>query len=43
MELSRLSLAVEALVKGNYASHWLVYPAEIEEKIAKIRDFIPVA
>jgi hypothetical protein len=43
MELSQLSLTVEALVKGNYASHWLVYPAEIEEKIAKIQDLLPTA
>lgn len=43
MELSQLSLTVEALVKGNYASHWLVYPAEIADKIAEICDFMPVA
>jgi HD superfamily phosphohydrolase len=43
MELSQLSLTVEALVKGNYASHWLVYPAELSEKIEAIADFVPVA
>jgi HD superfamily phosphohydrolase len=43
MELSQLSLTIEALVKGNYASHWLVYPAELESKIAEMREFIPVA
>jgi uncharacterized protein len=35
-ELSKLSLAIEALVKGNYESSWLIYPAEITEKISKI-------
>jgi len=43
MELSQLSLTVEALVKGNYTSHWLIYPAEIADKIAEIQDFMPVA
>ena len=39
----RLSPTVEALVRGNYASHWLVYPAEIEDKIAQMREFVPVS
>ncbi len=37
-ELSRLSLAVEALVKGNYESNWLIYPAEVHDKISSIVD-----
>lgn len=40
-ELSELSPTVEALVKGNYQSHWLIYPAEISEKISRIRELIP--
>jgi hypothetical protein len=42
MELSKLSLTVEALVKGNYTSHWLVYPAELQDKIAKMSEFASV-
>lgn len=42
-ELSQLSLTVEALVKTNYASHWLVYPAELSEEILAMRDFAPVS
>jgi hypothetical protein len=41
-ELSQLSLTVEALVKGNYASHWLIYPAELTDKIEQIQNFMPV-
>lgn len=41
-ELSRVSLAVEALVKGNYESNWLVYPDEISQNIAKIKELLPV-
>lgn len=37
-ELSQLSLAVEALVKGNYESYWLVYPQEAEGKILDIKE-----
>lgn len=37
-ELSRLSLAVEALVKGNYETRWLIYPAEISDKIGNLND-----
>jgi HD superfamily phosphohydrolase len=37
-ELSQLSLAIEALVKGNYESVWLIYPAEISEQISSIQD-----
>lgn len=37
-ELSQLSLAVEALVKGNYESYWLVYPPEASEAITKIKE-----
>ena len=36
-ELSQLSLAVEALVKGNYESYWLVYPQEAADKIKEIK------
>lgn len=32
-ELSQVSPAIEALVKANFESHWLIYPAEIKEKI----------
>ena len=42
MELSQLSLAVDALVKGNYESHWLVFPAEVTEKIEAMRELTPV-
>lgn len=35
-ELSRISLAVEALVKGDYESNWLVYPDEISDQISII-------
>jgi len=35
-ELSRISLAVEALVKGDYESNWLVYPDEISDQISAI-------
>ncbi len=37
-ELSQLSLAVEALVKGNYESYWLVYPQEAADKIKEIKE-----
>ncbi|MBI2811477.1 MAG: hypothetical protein HYX67_11715 [Candidatus Melainabacteria bacterium] len=40
-ELSRLSLTVDALVKGNYESNWLVYPAEVSEKINLIKELAP--
>ncbi|CAN5348873.1 HD domain-containing protein [soil metagenome] len=40
-ELSRLSLTVDALVKGNYESNWLVYPAEVSEKISLIKELAP--
>ncbi|MFA6211190.1 MAG: HD domain-containing protein [Candidatus Obscuribacterales bacterium] len=36
-ELSQLSLAVEALVKGNHTSYWLIYPQEATEAVEKIR------
>ncbi|MBX9666969.1 MAG: HD domain-containing protein [Candidatus Obscuribacterales bacterium] len=41
-ELSKVSLAIEALVKGNYESTWLVFPDEIQDKIAVIKELIPV-
>ncbi len=41
-ELSRVSLAVEALVKGDYESNWLVYPDEISDRISAIKELIPV-
>jgi HD superfamily phosphohydrolase len=37
-ELSNLSLAVEALVKGNYETRWLIYPAELHEQICDLND-----
>jgi uncharacterized protein len=37
-ELSQLSLAVEALVKGNHCSHWLIYPQEASDAVKNIRD-----
>ena len=37
-ELSNLSLAVEALVKGNYETRWLIYPAELDDKIGDLND-----
>ncbi len=41
-ELSRVSLAVDALVKGDYESNWLVYPDEISERISAIKELMPV-
>jgi hypothetical protein len=41
-ELSKVSLAIEALVKGNYESTWLVFPREIEGRISVIKELIPV-
>jgi len=35
-ELSQLSLAVEALVKGNYTFYWLIYPQEATDQIEAI-------
>ena len=40
-ELSKISLTVDALVKGNYETHWLVYPEEISEKIEVIKELVP--
>lgn len=40
-ELSELSLTVEALVHGKYEQHWLVYPTEVSEKIALIKELSP--
>jgi hypothetical protein len=40
-ELSKLSLTIDALVKGNYESNWLVYPAEVSEKINMIKKLAP--
>jgi len=40
-ELSKLAPAIEALVKGNYESAWLIYPDEIQDKIAVIKELIP--
>lgn len=37
-ELSQLSLPIEALVRGNYESYWLVYPQEATEKIMAIKE-----
>jgi HD superfamily phosphohydrolase len=35
-ELSTISLTVEALVKGDFQSHWIVCPQEVAEKMAAI-------
>jgi uncharacterized protein len=40
-ELSQLSLTIEALVRGNYETRWLVYPSELEEQIATVLNSIP--
>ena len=40
-ELSTISGTVEALVKGNFESHWLVYPQEARDQIAAIRELVP--
>lgn len=37
-ELSQLSLAVEALVKGNHTSYWLVFPQEASAKLQEIKE-----
>lgn len=42
-ELSQLSLAVEALVKGNHTSYWLIYPQEATEAVEKIRTKLNLA
>ncbi len=34
-ELSELSPTINALVKGNYESFWLIYPPEIDEKVSR--------
>jgi uncharacterized protein len=39
-ELSHLSVTVDSLVRGNFASHWLVYPAEIADMVE--RDLVAV-
>ena len=41
-ELSTVSLAVDALVKGDYEANWLVYPDEISERISVIKELMPV-
>jgi hypothetical protein len=41
IELSQLSLTTEALVKGNYQTHWLVFPSEVAEKLSSIRELVP--
>src|SRR5262249_31466679 len=35
-ELSTISLTVEALVKGDFESHWIICPAEAAEQVAAI-------
>ena len=37
-ELSELSRPVEALIKGNFSSKWLIYPAEVGDKIDRLQD-----
>jgi len=34
-ELSELSLTIDALVRGNYESRWLVYPPEVDDDAIK--------
>lgn len=41
VELSQLSLTIEALVKGNYESQWLIFPGEITDALTNIRELIP--
>lgn len=38
-ELSTLSTTVEALVRGNFETYWLIYPDEAREKIAALCEF----
>lgn len=41
-ELSTLSTTVEALVKGNFETYWLIYPDEAREKISSLRELAAV-
>lgn len=41
-ELSEVSLAVEALVKGDYEANWLVFPDEISDRIVLVKNLMPV-
>jgi HD superfamily phosphohydrolase len=41
-ELSEVSPTVNALVRGNYESNWLVHPVELAEKLTNIKDLMPV-
>jgi HD superfamily phosphohydrolase len=41
-ELSSLSPPVEALIKGNFSSKWLVYPDEADEKIHRLQEMVKV-
>jgi HD superfamily phosphohydrolase len=41
-ELSALSGTIAALVKGDYETNWLVYPAEAGDKINLIKELAPV-
>lgn len=41
-ELSTLSGTVEALVKGNFETFWLIYPDEATEHITAVRELLPV-
>ena len=40
-ELSSISGTVEALVQGSFETHWLIYPDEVRDKVALIRDLVP--
>jgi HD superfamily phosphohydrolase len=42
-ELSSLSRPVEALIKGNFRSKWLIFPAEAQEKIRKLQELAAVS
>jgi len=42
-ELSSLSPTVHALVKGQFASFWLIYPAEAAGELSEILEPVPVA
>lgn len=37
-ELSTISPTVEALVRGSFDTHWLVYPSEVKEQVASMME-----
>jgi len=40
-ELSKLSGTIEALVKGNYESYWLIFPTELTIELDSIKELVP--